>query len=77
MTALTIEKIKSRIENLDTDIKRLQDLVSDFETKKIETVAQLNAYQGAKKQCEMFLKDLENETADSGLDLPEPETTGQ
>jgi archaellum component FlaC len=49
MTALTIEKIKSRIENLDTDIKRLQDLVSDFETKKIETIAQLNAYQGAKK----------------------------
>ena len=58
MTALTIEKIKSRIENLDTDIKRLQNLVSDFETKKVETIAQLNAYQGAKKQCEMFLKDL-------------------
>ena len=52
------DKIKSRLEKLEGDVKKVTDQIQDLEKKKIEAVALLNALQGAKQQCQSFLNDL-------------------
>ena len=58
------DKIKSRLEKLEGDVKKVTDQIQDLEKKKIEAVAFLNPLQGAKQQCQMFLQEINNE--DSG-----------
>ena len=36
-------------------------MITDLEKRKLETIAQLNAFQGAKQQCQMFLQEFNNE----------------
>ena len=55
------DKIKSRLEKLEGDVKKVTDQIQDLEKKKIEAVALLNALQGAKQQCQMFLQESNNE----------------
>ena len=55
------DKIKSRLEKLEGDEKKLTYQNQDLEKKKIEAVALLNALQGAKQQCQMFLQEINNE----------------
>ncbi len=55
------DKIKSRLEKLEGDVKKVTDQIQDLEKKKIEAVALLNALQGAKQQCQMFLQEINNE----------------
>ena len=62
------DKIKTRLEKLESDVKNVTNQIQDLEKKKIEAVALLNALQGAKQQCESFLKELNNgepDTSDS------------
>ena len=60
------DKIKSRLEKLEGDVKKVTDQIQDLEKKKIEAVALLNALQGAKQQCQSFLNDLNNDDQPSG-----------
>ena len=55
------DKIKARLEKLEGDVKKVTDQIQDLEKKKIEAVALLNALQGAKQQCQMFLQEINNE----------------
>ena len=62
------DKIKARLEKLEADVKKVSDQIQDLDKKKIEAIALLNALQGAKQQCESFLKEINNgepETSDS------------
>ena len=58
------DKIKSRLEKLEGDVKKVTDQIQDLEKKKIEAVALLNALQGAKQQCQSFLNELNNDEPD-------------
>ena len=55
------DKIKERLEKLEGDVKNITQQINDLEKKKIEAVAMLNALQGAKQQCQMFLQEINNE----------------
>ena len=59
------DKIKSRLEKLEGDVKKVTDQIQDLEKKKIEAIALLNALQGAKQQCQMFLQEINNEGSGS------------
>ena len=50
MSGLDKETIQSRHDQLTQDIIKLQDMITDLEKRKTETIAQLNAFQGAKQQ---------------------------
>lgn len=63
--------IQGRLETLTSDIKKLQDVIVDLEKRKTETIAQLNAFQGAKQQCQMFLQEFNNEAKSGDMgELP-------
>ena len=55
------DKIKARLEKLEADVKKVSDQIQDLDKKKIEAIALLNALQGAKQQCQMFLQEINNE----------------
>ena len=55
------DTIKKRIAALDSDIKVMTNTIQDIDAKKQEAIANLNALQGAKQQCESFLKELHND----------------
>ena len=60
------KELEDQIAKLNKDIVTLQNAITDFEKKKQEAIAQLNAFQGAIQQCKLFLKEINNE-ADGGL----------
>ena len=60
------QELEDQIAKLTKDITTLQNAITDFEKKKQEAIAQLNAFQGAVQQCQLFLKEINNE-ADGGL----------
>ena len=60
------KELEDQIAKLTKDIVTLQNAITDFEKKKTEAIAQLNAFQGAIQQCKLFLKEINNE-ADGGL----------
>ena len=51
-------KINERIQVLDGDIAKVQTTMQSLEKQKKDAIAILNALQGAKQQCESFLKSL-------------------
>ena len=55
------DKIKTRLEKLEGDVKKVTDQIQDMDKKKTEAIALLNALQGAKQQCQMFLQEINNE----------------
>ena len=57
------DKIKARLEKLEADVKKVSDQIQDLDKKKIEAIALLNALQGAKQQCQMFLQEINNENS--------------
>ena len=57
------DKIKARLEKLEADVKKVTDQIQDLDKKKIEAIALLNALQGAKQQCQMFLQEINNENS--------------
>ena len=60
------QELEDQIAKLTKDITTLQNAITDFEKKKQEAIAQLNAFQGAVQQCQLFLTEINNE-ADGGL----------
>tara|TARA_R100001443_G_scaffold24790_1_gene37475 strand:+ start:42 stop:299 length:258 start_codon:yes stop_codon:yes gene_type:complete len=60
------DKIQGRLDKLEADIKTIQQNIVDLERTKQERVAQLNATQGAKQQCQAFLREFEEKNNDEG-----------
>tara|TARA_R100000426_G_C4754110_1_gene84553 strand:- start:92 stop:349 length:258 start_codon:yes stop_codon:yes gene_type:complete len=63
------QELEDQIAKLTKDIKTLQNAITDFEKKKQEAIAQLNAFQGAVQQCQLFLKEINNEAESETDDL--------
>ena len=62
---LGIEALKNRVKKLESDVKNVTTQINDLEKKKIEAIAMLNALQGAKQQCQMFLQEINNDESGS------------
>ena len=69
---ITRETIEERKNVLMNDINAARQRVVEYDKKKQEDTALLNALTGALQQCENFLKELDNEesemTSDDGND---------
>ena len=65
ITRETIEERKSVLQN---DINSAKQRMAEYEKKKQEDVALLNALTGALQQCEFFLKGLDDASSDDGND---------
>ena len=55
------DKIQARFEKVEKDVTNVTEQIKDLDKKRIEAVALLNAIQGAKQQCQMFLQEFNNE----------------
>ena len=52
--------INERIKVLDGDIAKVAEQMQSLEKQKSDAIAMMNALQGAKQQCQSFLKELNN-----------------
>ena len=59
--AITKEIIEERKSVLQNDIVSAKQRVAEYDKRKQEDVALLNALTGALQQCEQFLQELDNE----------------
>ena len=66
--AITKENIEERKLILQNDIASAKQRMAEYEKKKQEDVALLNALTGALQQCEFFLKELDNEKPEMASD---------
>ena len=57
----TIEERKQTITN---DILTVKERLSEYEKKKVEDVALINALTGALQQCDYFLKEVDDDEPD-------------
>ena len=66
---ITKESIEKRKEVLIEDIQLVKDRLTEYEQKKTEDTALVNALTGALQQCDVFLKEYDEEpelVSDSG-----------
>ncbi len=56
--------INERIKVLDGDIAKVAEQMQSLEKQKSDAIAMMNALQGAKQQCQSFLKELNNDEPD-------------
>ena len=71
---ITKESIEERKEVLMNDIQTVKQRLAEYEQKKIEDTALVNALTGALQQCDVFLKDYDEEpdlVSDSSSDVDE------
>ena len=66
--AITKENIEERKSVLQNDIVSAKQRVAEYDKRKQEDVALLNALTGAVQQCEQFLKELDNEEPEMASD---------
>ena len=57
---ITQESIEERKEVLIKDIQLVKQRLAEYEQKKVEDTALVNALPGALQQCDVFLKEYEN-----------------
>ena len=57
---ITKESIEERKEVLLNDIQTVKQRLTEYEQKKIEDTALVNALTGALQQCDVFLKEYDN-----------------
>ena len=60
---IDIEKINERKEVLAKDIETVRARLTEYDKKKLEDNALLNALIGAFQQCDAFIKELDNDTS--------------
>ena len=65
---ITKENIEERKNVLQNDINSARQRVAEYDKKKQEDVALLNALTGALQQCEFFLKELDDEEPEMASD---------
>ena len=63
------EQIEQRRDVLQNDINTARQRIADYDKKKQEDVALLNALTGALQQCEFFLKELDNDKSEMAGDV--------
>ena len=66
MKQIDENNIKERLEILESDIKKVQEQMVSLDKQKTDTIAMLNALNGAKQQCMSFLNDISNDDQPSG-----------
>ncbi len=66
--SITKENIEERKMVLQNDIVSAKQRMAEYDKKKQEDVALLNALTGAYQQCENFLKELDNEEPEMASD---------
>ena len=59
--SITKEQLENRKKVIENDINTAKQRIADSDKKKLEEVALINALQGALQQCDIFLKELDNE----------------
>ena len=64
---ITAEMISQRKTDIQGDIQKLRETISQLDAKRQELVNNLNALSGAEHQCDHFLSQLEQETTDEKL----------
>ena len=69
--SITKEQIEERKSILQNDIMAARERMAEYDKKKQEDVALLNALTGAYQQCENFLKELDDASSDDGNDKEE------
>ena len=58
---ITKDSIEERKQVLLNDIQTVKQRLTEYEQKKLEDTALLNALTGALQQCDIFLKELHND----------------
>ena len=66
---IDIEKINERKEVIAKDIENVRARVAEYDKKKLEDTALLNALIGAFQQCDAFAKELDNDTPEKESDV--------
>ena len=66
--AITKENIEERKSVLINDINSAKQRLAEYDKRKQEDVALLNALTGALQQCEQFLQELDNEEPEMASD---------
>ena len=66
--AITKESIEERKMILQNDIASAKQRMAEYDKKKQEDIALLNALTGAFQQCENFLKEFDNEEPEMASD---------
>ena len=66
--AITRENIEERKMVLQNDIASAKQRMAEYDKKKQEDIALLNALTGAVQQCENFLQELDNEEPEMASD---------
>ena len=66
--AITKETIEERKIVLQNDVASAKKRMAEYDKKKQEDIALLNALTGALQQCENFLKELDNEEPEMASD---------
>jgi len=65
---ITVETINARKEVIAEDISNVKNRLAEYEKKKLDDTALLNALLGAFQQCDAFLKELDNDTPEEESD---------
>ena len=60
--SITEESIRTRMEVLVEDVKTVRERIANAEKQMMDDKATLNALLGAYQQCEVFLKDLDDDS---------------
>ena len=71
---ITKESIEERKQVLLNDIQTVKQRLTEYEQKKVEDTALVNALTGALQQCDVFLKEYDDEpdlVSDSSSDVDE------
>ena len=66
--SITKENIEERKNVLQNDINSTKQRLAEYDKKKQEDIALLNALTGAYQQCENFLQELDNEEPEMASD---------
>ena len=66
--SITKENIEERKNILVNDMNSAKQRIADYDKKKQEDIALLNALTGAYQQCENFLQELDNEEPEMASD---------
>ena len=62
------EKLEERMVTIQGDMNAAKERMAEYERKKQEDVALLNALAGALQQCNMFVQEFDDDVSDDGND---------
>ena len=65
---ITKEVIEERKQNIVNDIATVKERLMEYEQKKLEDTALVNALTGALQQCEYFLKQIDDDEPEVASD---------